>query len=111
MTSVGEERAVVVQLSFTMFTRNFVVSVRRSFLFLGCIGKAAFRCLPNNYFTFRHDSRRSLHITKTSPCNENPLTPHFYIVKLGFTGVYIFLIFAPKHRLWVLVRTASLRRF
>ena len=25
----------------------------------------------------------------TCPCNENPLTPHFYIVKLGFTGVYI----------------------
>ena len=34
--------------------------------------------------------------------------PHIYIVKLGFTGVYIiFLISAQKHRLWVLVRTAS----
>ena len=34
-------------------------------------------------------------ITKTSPCNEDPLTPSFYIVKLGFTGVIIFiLIFA-----------------
>ena len=32
-------------------------------------------------------------ITKTSPCNEDPLTPHFYIVKLGFTGVYIILLF------------------
>ena len=42
-------------------------------------------------------------ITKTSPCNEHPLTPNFYIVKLGFAGVYIFLIFVPKHRLWVLV--------
>ena len=51
-------------------------------------------------------------IKKTSPCNEDPLTPHFYIVKLGFTGVYIiFLIFAPKPRLWVLVRTASVGRF
>ena len=40
------------------------------------------------------------------------LKPHFYIVKLGFTGVYIIvLISAQKHRLWVLVRTASLRRF
>ena len=30
------------------------------------------------------------------------------MVKLGFTGVYfIFLISAQKHRLWVLVRTAS----
>ena len=44
----------------------------------------------------------------TCPCNVYPLTPHFYIAKVGFTGVYIFLIFALKHRLWVLVRTASL---
>ena len=41
----------------------------------------------------------------TCPCNVYPLTPHFYIVKLRFTGVYI--IFALKHRLRVLVRTAS----
>ena len=33
-----------------------------------------------------------------------PIQPHFYIVKLGFTGVYIiFLISAQKHGLWVLV--------
>ena len=31
-------------------------------------------------------------ITKTSPCND-PLTRHFYIVKLGFTGVYIIFLF------------------
>ena len=38
-----------------------------------------------------------------------PLTPNFYIVKLEFTGVYIFITyFCPKIRLWVLVRTASL---
>ena len=48
---------------------------------------------------------------KTCSCNEHPLTPHFYIVKLGFTGVYFFLSFASKHRLWILVRTASMRRF
>ena len=77
------------------------------------------------------------YIMKTCPCKEHPLTPHFYrpilvkdgvtslalhpgisqryknmAVKLGFTRVYIFfLIFALKHRSWVLVRTASLRRF
>ena len=34
--------------------------------------------------------------------------PHIYIAKLGNAGVDLFfLIFAPKHRLWVLVRTAS----
>ena len=32
--------------------------------------------------------------------------------KTGFyMGMHYFLIFAPKHRLWVLVITASLRRF
>ena len=29
----------------------------------------------------------------TCPCNVHPLTPHFYIVKLGFTGVYIIFLF------------------
>ena len=54
----------------------------------------------------------ALLITKTCLYNFDPLKPHFYIVKLGFTGVYIiFLISAQKHRLWVLVRTASPRRF
>ena len=51
-------------------------------------------------------------IMLTYPCNVHPLTPHFYIVKMGFTwGIHYFLIFALKHRLWVLVRTASVRRF
>ena len=51
-------------------------------------------------------------ITKTRLYNFDPLKPHFYIVKLGFTWVYIiFLISAQKHRLWVFVRTASTRRF
>ena len=29
----------------------------------------------------------------TSPYDLDPLTPHFYIVKLGFTGVYIIYLF------------------
>ena len=29
-------------------------------------------------------------IRKTCPCNEYPLKPHFYIVKLGYAGVYLF---------------------
>ena len=41
-------------------------------------------------------------VTKTYLYNFDPLEPHLYIVKLGFTGVYIiFLISAQKHRLWV----------
>ena len=45
---------------------------------------------------------------KTYLYNFDPLKPHFYTVKLGFTGVYIIFLFsAQKHRLGVLVRTAS----
>ena len=42
-------------------------------------------------------------ITKTYLYNIDPLKPHFYIVKLGFSGVnIIFLISVHKHRLWLL---------
>ena len=55
---------------------------------------------------------RRHNITKTCLYTFDPHKPHFYIVKLGFTGVYIiFLISAQKHRLWVPFRTASPRRF
>ena len=50
-------------------------------------------------------------ITKTCLYDVDPLKAHFYIVKLGFPGVYIILLTsAQKHGLWVLVRTASPRR-
>ena len=46
-------------------------------------------------------------IVKTYLYNFDPLKPPFYIVKLGFTGIYIiFLISDQKHRLWALVGTA-----
>ena len=40
-----------------------------------------------------------------------PQTPLLYSKTGVGSGIPIFLIFAPKHRLWVLVRTASARRF
>ena len=46
-------------------------------------------------------------IRKICLCNIS----HFYIEKLGYAGVYLiflFLLFAPKHRLWVLVRRFKL---
>ena len=33
------------------------------------------------------------HIRKTCPCNVYPHEPHFYIAKLGYTGVYLFFLF------------------
>ena len=38
-----------------------------------------------------------LSITKTYLCNFDPLKPHFNIVKLGFTGVYIIFLFLLKN--------------
>ena len=79
----------------------FLFLFLRSSSFFGCLGKAALFCCGTL-------GLGSPYTMQTRPCNVDPHTPHFYIVKLGFTGVYIFfLIFALKHRLWVLVRTAS----
>ena len=36
-------------------------------------------------------------ITKTYLYNFDPLKPHFYVVKLGFTGVYIIFLFLLKY--------------
>ena len=36
-------------------------------------------------------------ITKTCLCNFDPLKPHFCIVKLEFTGVYIIFIISAKN--------------
>ena len=53
--------------------------------------------LPSNY---RRELQKN-NITKTCLYNFDPLKPHFNIVNLGFTGIYIiFLNFARKHRLW-----------
>ena len=62
--------------------------------------------LPGMWTLTRRMERKI--ITKTCLYNVDLLKPHFYRVKLGFTGVYnIILISAQKHRLWVLIRTAS----
>ena len=66
-------------------------------------GALAFRQIGSNYSSF---------ITKTCLYNVDPLKPHFYIVNLSFQGYTLFfLISAQKHRLWVLIRAASLRRY
>ena len=36
-------------------------------------------------------------ITKTCVYNVEPLKPHYYIVKLGFTGVYIVFLISAQN--------------
>ena len=46
----------------------------------------------------KHSVNLERHIRKTCPWNIYPLKPHFYVVKLRYTGVCIFfLISNPKH--------------
>ena len=59
----------------------------------------------------KHDTFLSLHQENMSVKCIPPQTPLLYRKTGVCRGIPIFLIFAPKHRLWVLVRTASVRRF
>ena len=40
---------------------------------------------------------KTQNITKTCLYNFDPLKPHFYIVKLGFTGVYIIFLISAQN--------------
>ena len=59
------------------------------------------------YF-FTYSENMKTNIRKTYLCKLYPFIPHFYTINLS-RGIPIFLIFAPKHRSWVLVRTASVK--
>ena len=50
------------------------------------------------------------HANKSVKCTP-PYTPLLYSKNGVYRGIHYFIFFTPKHRLWVLVRTASLRRF
>ena len=52
-----------------------------------------------------------IHQENMSVSSLPPQTPLLYSKTGVCRGIPIFLIFAPKHRLWVLVRTALARRF
>ena len=73
--------------------------------------KISYSCGHRVSKSARYDATLNNYIAKTCLCNEYPLKPHFYIEKLGYAGIYFFSYFAPKHRLWVLVRSALARRF
>ena len=76
------------------------------------IQNCVYRIVLSEGFCQIWTTRNSMIITKTYLYNFDSLKPNFYRVKLGFTEVYIiFLISALKHRLWILIRTVSARRF
>ena len=50
----------------------------------------------SKYMTDAQHRKNEGTITKRCLYNFEPLKPHFYIVKLGFTGVYIIFYFCSK---------------
>ena len=62
----------------------------------------------NEFVTSSKTGQHGHNITITCPCSIDPLSKsHFYKVKLSVQGYTFFLIFALKHRLWVLFRTGG----
>ena len=52
----------------------------------------------NSYWQFvKITSGISVLITKTCLYNLDPLKPHFYVVKLGFTGVYVIFLISAQN--------------
>ena len=71
------------QLSAFVFTTPIV-----QFLFFVKVAAQAGLCQ-----TWSKTPKYGFLIRKTCPCNLYPLIPHFYIAKLGYTGVYLFFLF------------------
>ena len=99
-------------LSPSSNVKIFIVSTTDFIIFTLCIGQMAsdhgIHCLS----PIQQILVSLIALPKHAYIILTPLNPPFYIVKLGFTGVYfIFLIFAQKHRLLVFVRTASAKQF
>ena len=53
--------------------------------------------LETGWETLAERRKTKKFITRTSLYNVDPLEPHFYIVRLGFTGVYIIFLFLLKN--------------
>ena len=54
-------------------------------------------CVFKNYLYRLNSSKKLTSITKTYLYNFNRLKPHFYIVKLGFAGVYIIILISAQN--------------
>ena len=89
--------------SYIWWSNSWVEQLKYHFTLFSCTVQlyrnemsAALKVLsPFHFFSNSDTARNDALITKTCLYNFDPLKPHCYIVKLGFTGVYIiFLISA-----------------
>ena len=75
---------LVLYCSKAVFTSALIRSISCRFLV---------SVLSTNLYAMWYLLAEMVTIRITCPCNEHPLTPHFYIEKVGFTRVYIFFFF------------------
>ena len=74
-------------IAVLFYQRNFQVNFSL-FLYIASYAYTHNRCFSIEIRTI---------ITKTYLYNLDPLKPHFYIVKLGFTGVYIIFFISAQN--------------
>ena len=96
-------------LEFHMSRAVIRQSVSLKFIISSLVSSRIYR--TNNSFNYCFDNQFLFHQENISMQYIPPHTPLLYSKTGVCRGIPIFLIFALKHRLWVLVRTASGRRF
>ena len=101
---------VFILIFFFFFLLSLTASTIRQLLHLGIKSQKAVNilyCLQKfSLFLSSHSpSCKQVRVMNT------PLHPSFYSKTGVYRGIHFFPIFALKHRSWVLVRTASVRRF
>ena len=84
---------------FSAFALNYFWGLKyysNALPWVPCLHNSSYSFIPIN-LKFCRPFCHGLYITKTCLYGFDPLKPHFHIVKLGFTGIYIiFLISAKK---------------
>ena len=84
----------VINILFEYFEGYFVSSEDSTSLHIDSLLSLLTRC--SDLCASPH-SQKLTFITKTYVYNFDPLKPHFYIVKLGFTGVYIIFLISAQN--------------
>ena len=89
-TNLSSHTATVCSF-YKLYVKTFVPGWEKTRVLLACL------IVEMQYIARTHFSSCRNIITKTCLYNFDPLKPHFYIVKLGFTGVYIIFLISAQN--------------
>ena len=77
------------EYEYIVIVPSLSVCFCRKYLFTQQLSRTFFKSRISSETPLIFPRSPTLYFTITRPCDGYPLTPHFYIVNLGFTGVYI----------------------